>query len=411
MLKLDMLFNFLIYAFIILMPILPSKFKLGKMPINGDIILFSIFLIYFIKLVVDKHSRRRLFQGVLNLFKDYLDVFIFLWIAIILVSLTYAADKKGGLNEAFRFSTYFALYFIVKYEVNKKQVLDNILRIYLLNSLVIGVYGIIEFFNGTGIAVKDRIVGLRISSFLENSNNLGAYFVLLIFPVLVMLINEKRKPYKLFYFILFSVAALNILLSGSRNAMLCSAIGFFVLFGLYYKKIFAGISVFGVIFALSPPGMKLVKYIIEKLSDPSRIKLWTIAELMIKDRPLKGVGIGNYRAYYPDYEKLISDMWYQAHDNFHPHNAYLKAFSELGVFGFISFTGILIAAAVKMMNFFTKVKDENYSFFYKGFFISAVVFIFMNVIDNFFSAPKVVTYYWVLLAVAESYSFNFTSRA
>ncbi|MFL0269783.1 O-antigen ligase family protein [Candidatus Clostridium radicumherbarum] len=407
--KLRKVFIYILYLYVIALPLLPSKFKFKGIPLDGDSILALLILLYLLKILIDRESRTRFINGLRNFFKDYLNIFIFLWIAMMYVSVLYAKDKTLALSETIRFTTYAVLFYIIKYDITEKKVLDNILKLYIFVSMLIGTIGIIESFEGFGISSSSatRFINLiRVSSTLENANNLGVFFILIFFPLLVLFIKENNKLKKSMYFLFTLISVFNIIISGSRNAILALIIGILLLIIMYnYKIIYILLAGTG-ISLLVPQTFNIIKALGSKFQDPGRIKLWEIALYIIKDHPILGVGNGNYRTYYPMYTKYVKNIEYYARDNFHPHSIFLKAQSELGIFGLFSLVGMLISSVAKIIKFSSKVEDKFYKYFYKGFTASIIAFIFMNSIDNFFSAPKVIAFFWILLAAAESYQYN-----
>ncbi|MFL0246905.1 O-antigen ligase family protein [Candidatus Clostridium stratigraminis] len=398
------IFVYMIYLYIAALPIFPSKYKFKDIPFNGDIILTLIILIYIFKLIVDVDSRNKFVNGLKNFFRDYLNIFIFLWIAMMYVSILYAKDRTLALSETIRFTTYALLYYIIKYDINEKKVLDKILKLYIFVSMLIGLIGISQSLEGLGTISKGRFINLnRVASTLENANNLGVFFILVLFPLLVLFIKERNKLKKIIYFLFSIISLFNIVISGSRNAILALLVGMFSLIIMYnFKLIFVFLAGGGLAMFI-PQTSKIINVIGSKLQDPPRIKLWEIALYMIKDHPILGVGNGNYRTYYPMYVNNVKDIAYVAKGEFHPHSIYLKAQCELGVMGLFSLVGLLIASAAKIIKFSNTVEDNFYKYFYKGFAASMISFFFMNSIDNFFSAPKIIAYFWILLATAESY--------
>lgn len=400
-------FIYILYLYIIALPILPSKFKFKGVPLDGDSILALLIVIYLIKIFIDSDSRTKFINGLRNFFKDYLNVFIFLWIVMMYISILYARDKALALSETLRFTTYAVLFYIIKYDVTEKKILDTIIKLYIFVSMLIGSIGVIQSFEGIGTVSKGRLINLnRVPSTLENANNLGVFFVLAFLPTLVLFIYEKNKIKKSLFFISVLLSLYNIVLSGSRNALLALFVGAFSLIIMYSFKFILFFVAGGGIALIIPQTSNIIKLIESKLQDPSRIKLWEIALYIIKDHPILGVGNGNYRTYYPMYENRVKNIDYNAHDNFHPHSIFLKAQSELGIIGFLSLIGLLISSVVKVLKFSSTVEDKFYKYFYRGFAASIIAFIFMNSIDNFFSAPKVIAFFWILLAAAESYQYN-----
>lgn len=173
---LESLLVYLIYTYIIVLPITPSKFMIGKrIPFNGDSIIIVIIIFYIINLIFNKESRGRFRSGIQNSFKDKFSICLVVWISMMFISITYSADRKLALGESVRFSTYIILFFIIKYEIYKKSTLDRILNVITGTILIIDVVGIIEYFKGMGIVQGSGSNSfLRIVSTIENSNNLGA---------------------------------------------------------------------------------------------------------------------------------------------------------------------------------------------------------------------------------------------
>lgn len=103
-------------------------------------------------------------------------IFIFMWVGMMVVSISYSPDKKLALQETIRTSTYIVLFFIIKYEVYKKKYLDKIIYSYIFTSIIVGFIGIYEYLKGIGLTHKGEFsTVVRCVSTLENSNNLGGF--------------------------------------------------------------------------------------------------------------------------------------------------------------------------------------------------------------------------------------------
>ncbi|MBU5485496.1 O-antigen ligase family protein [Clostridium sp. MSJ-11] len=400
--------SLLLYSYVLLLPILPSKFKIGKIPFNGDVILALLILFYLLMIMFLKDHRRKFIKGIKDFFTNYLDIFIFVLIAIMFISISYSVDKKIALGETLRFSTYIALYFIIKYELNEKKILDNILKLYIIAGTIISTIGIFEYSRGIGyVQQSEHGVMVRIFSTLENSNNLGVFMVIFIFPVIMLALNESNRRKKIMYIVISLLALANIILSFSRNAWVGLVIGCIILAITYNWKIIIGLFGLGGLSLFIPAVWNRVVEITDISQNLSRIKLWDIALMMIKDHPIRGVGNGNYRALYEEYRLLYKNkIEYYPGQNFHPHNIILKIQTELGIFGTISFIAMILSIATKLIKFINSCKDSFYKAFYKGFLASFIAFICMNFIDNFFSAPKVIAFFWILIAVFRAISYS-----
>ena len=404
---LETILYILIIIFTIFMPLIPSNYKIKSINFTGDTILYFIVLYFLIIILFNKINRNILLKNYKSIFKDYINISMLLWIAAMFISACNAKDKLLALSETLRLSSYIILFFILRYFIKKEKVYKIILKNYMLSSFIIGVFGIYQSFMGYGILESNKFGSeIRISSFLENPNNLGMYFVFAVFPFIVLLIKDKKPINKLIYLLLTFLSLANIILSYSRNAYLGIAVGFLLLIVIFNIKY--------IFFTIIP--VLLIKFIpsiytrIKDIGDPSqnisRIELWKTAVSMIKDHMILGVGNGNFPEYYGKYladgEKTNKNL----QSIIHPHNAFLKAFSELGLLGFLSFTVMMISSFFKVFGFIKTEGDGFYKSFYTGVFISLFSMVFMNFLDNFFSSPKVVVYYFIVIGVCEGIKNN-----
>lgn len=402
------LLSFLLYIYMILLPIVPSKFKIGNIPFNGDILLALLIVCYLIMIFIYKSVRNRFINGLKNFFSSYLTIFIALLTFIMFISISYSTDKRLALSESVRFCTYVALFFIIKYELNNKYVSNNILKLYIYVVSLVSSIGIFECILGIGFIQKsEHGIRTRIFSSLENSNNLGAFMLMAFFPIVMLMLNEKEKRRKIYLGIVSLMTFSNIILSFSRNAWLGLVIGAVILSLTYSWKIILGMGGLGAVALLIPQINNRLLEFTDKSQNLSRIKLWDIAFMMIKDHPFTGVGNGNYRVMYDIYKlKYKKKIEYYPTDNFHTHNVFLKIQSELGLFGTMAFVGMIISIVANAVKFVKKINVKFYKVFYTGFLASIIAFISMNVIDNFFSAPKVIAFFWILVANFEGISYK-----
>lgn len=410
----DNIFPWLFCVYMFLLPLLPSKLKLGGIPVNGDSLFLLLLAAYLLKLLIDVDTRRRFVRGVKSVFTDSLTLFMLLLAFIMLCSTIYSQDKIMAIKESVRFFSYFILFFIVKYELTQKVFIDNLLRVFLFTCFIMFTLGILDkFFHLNFIVHSEFYNPSRLEGTLENSNNLGAFSIIAVFPLIVLTLKEKSWINRVIYLILTVLALLNMVFAGSRNSYLAFAIGCMVLILIFGIKYLLGFGVLGGIAYLIPMVRSRVLQIFDMVQNMSRIVVWKTALKMIGDFPLLGVGNGNFYTRYEEYVKKYPELrnYYDAVQVYHPHNIFLKTQCELGVIGSIAFLGILGSIAYKLKQFISMVREDFYLAFYKGFAASFIAFIFMNCLDNFFSAPKVIAFFWILLAASQSLIFNRKGRS
>lgn len=375
---------------------------------GGDIILFSIFLVYFLQVLFIKEKRINFVMGIKDFFTDYLTLFMAGLLIIMGISVTYSTEKGLATSETFRFATYVLLFFIIKYEFSKSKYIKGFINSYIVSVTIMSLFGIYQYF--TGFALEESFKGTvgflgkpRVTVSLENSNNFGAFLILAIFPIIMLMLYQKSIKKKIFFGVLSFSLLINIVFAYSRNAMAGLVIGLVVLAIVYSWRLLVPIGgVAALVFLIPQIGGRL-KEIGSGSENFTRLKLWKTAWYMIKEHPLLGVGNGNFVSLYDSYVEKYPELYaYYEYKRFPCHNSYLKIQSELGVFGSIFFIGILISSLVKIKNIIMFAEDNLYKYFYTGFLASVLAFLFMNLSDNLFFVPKTTTFFWLLLAVGES---------
>ncbi|MHC1720684.1 MAG: O-antigen ligase family protein [Clostridiaceae bacterium] len=405
----DKLMEYLIYLYIIILPLAPSKFKVGPVPFNGDAVLALIILAYLIKITADRISRDKFIKGLKDFFTHSIGIAMALLIFIMFCSVLYSLDMKMAIKESARFTTYIILYFIIKYEVTGEKVKENIINLYFMVCFVVFARGIFEFSSAmikTGAFVYTW--ELRAASTLENVNNLGTFAIIALFPAISLFLGEKTWKKKSFYGLIAFMAFANIIVSFSRNALLGFMIGCVLMAFLYsYKFIIAFIITVGAALIIPMTRTRILQ-LADMTQNESRIKVWKTAGYMIKDHPLLGVGNGNFYTQYGGYIEKHPELTntYDYMQVFHPHNILLKIQSELGIIGTLAFLGIIVSVFRDLVRFLKSECDPFFRIFYKGFLVSAAVFMIMNLIDNFFSAPKVIAFFWIFIAIFQSLDYN-----
>lgn len=403
---------YLIYLFVFILPFLSEGFLSGR---AGDLILFSVFLLYSAGILLESGMRKRFINGIKNFYKDKLDLFMGLLLVIMGLSFFYSYDKSIAVSETIRYITYIVLYFIIKYEIVDEKIKENILKIYIFINFVLSVMGIIQYF--TKIGLSKEFIYLNKSGFdnritvtLSNPNTYGAYLILAVFPVLLLALKEKKLKNKIFYSSVFLLILVNIFFTYSRNAWLGFALGCFLLIIIFSWKlvvIFGGVGIAGL---FVPRLFNRLRQIFDASQNQSRINLWKIAGYMIKDHPILGVGNGNYASLYNTYASRYPKLRFHDYKSYPCHNSYIKIQTELGIMGTLCFAGILASAWIHVKIMIGKCRNSFIKTFYIGFSASMAAFYFMNIFDNLFFVPKATTYFWVLLAVSESFLLNNTGQ-
>lgn len=388
------LFKKVFFVYLMLYPLIPTG--LGNKNIS-DLLMAIFVFVYIIKSLYKKEERTNLKLKLKDLIKDFVFITMVLGVICMIIPILYAEHKGIVVSESFRFVTYIFLYVAIKYEFNLTKNFSNYYLVFLLQSFVIFTYGIIQKITGIGVSVETNGV-YRMESTLGYPTAFAAYIVIMIFPLLIFFINTKHKKLKIFSGINILLGLISLVLSYSRNGWLALIVGLVVLAIIYnYKFIFALIG--GGVVALIVPFMRnRLMDLTSAAINGGRVKLWKAALKMIRDKPFKGVGTGNFTYKYDEYCAKYPELYEIGHEGFPTHNSYLKMWSELGTIGMLIFFSSYVAMMFRLFDANKKYKNK-YMGITIGVIVSFFAFIFINFFDNMMFTPKVMTMFIVLVSV------------
>lgn len=396
----------LLIVFIILYPILPSY---GKY--SSDIILYLLILLNIIGFIFIKKERTIFKRNVKSILKDKLFLSLLLLNFSMYISSFVAINKKLSITNSIRFSFYIFIFYLISYTVKSKKQIFNILTAFLFTAIIssfITGFQIIKM-NSIGESLNSTH---RIESFLENSNNLGAYTILSIFIMIMFMIKSHKKSSKIFFGFMSLLLLINIISSQSRNALIGLVIGSLLVAILYDKRFIILSIILPVILFIIPQSRLRILQIFDPAQNESRFKIWEAAKMMIKDNPIFGIGYENFQIQYPIYvtnnrESLL--VW-DGFRTLHPHNIFLKVQSELGILGTIAFITFISIAIITLVTLINKHTDNNISTILIGITSGFIAFQFMNLIDNYYGAPKVMLSMFIVLGISNYYKLSWYNK-
>lgn len=391
--------NILLLLFIILSPILPTY---GK--INSDLIIYMLILLQVIGFISMKDERKQTIKNIKRILNDRIFLTLIVLNILMYTSSFVAYDKRISITYSIRFSFYLFIFYLISYTITTKRKLKVVLNTFIFTSGLIGVITIVQLI---GIRLSGNSLDLshRLSSTLENPNNLGAYSIFSIFICIMLLLNSKEKISRGIYGTLTVLLLFNIIVSQSRNALLALVLGSFIIVFLYDKRYIIFAAILPIILLIIPASRERLFSILDLSQNSSRLKIWKITEIIINDNNrLFGIGYENYVINYPSY--LESNPSYFVRESLkaiHPHNIFLKFQVELGIFGTIAFTAFLIVSVIMLYKMIVSTKDKFSKSIFIGIFASFVAFQCMNLIDSYYGAPKVIVSMFIILGIANSY--------
>jgi len=339
-------------------------------------------------------------------------------------SYFYAINQSEVLIETSRIVIYlfsFVILFILTH--NKKEILKFVP--YLISIILIIEVGLVleRFFERFTFDNYSRDLGLR--AFTGNINITAFNFIIKL-PFL-LIIFSRSKVNVIIKFIVLTTFTFTLFLLGSRGANLTFILILIlcILTSIYFSKssfifkkqlvvlLFAVISGGIINFFLFQDNKSL--NVIQRTSDlqtsstQQRLRFYKAAIQSIKEQPLFGVGIGNWKIHATKYDKPFMIDYTVP---YHVHNEFLEVTAETGFIGFILFFGIFFWIAYLI---FSAVKSREYlniEMFYMILACSVSLIAYLS--DSFINFPferpviviQILFYIVIILVILNEYQIS-----
>lgn len=392
--------NILLLLYITIYPIVPTYNML-----NSDLILYTLIILQIVGFLFISTERNYIFNIIKNLFKDKIFLSIILLNITMYLSAIVATDIRVTLTNSIRFTMYIFVFYLISYKV-KDRMAKILFNSFIFVAILSGLYTVCQLAYTKYLGYKiDKTI--RMPSFLENSNNLGAYSILIFFIAIVIFVSAKNLKYKFFYAIISILLLINIMFSQSRNALIALMIGVFIITILYDKRFLILSFIFSAIFFIIPAIRARIFQIFDMSQNNSRFNIWDTAISIIKSNPITGIGYENFSIQYPNY--IINNNGLSITNDYlplHPHNVFLKMQAELGIIGTTVFILFLFMTIITLYKLVNSTNNKIIKSFIIGILTSYLTFLFMNLLDCYFNTPKVITTMFVILGFANHIKIN-----
>jgi hypothetical protein len=149
-------------------------------------------------------------------------------------------------------------------------------------------------------------------------------------------------------------------------------------------------------------------------SNLERINRWSCAISMFKERPVFGFGPGTYAFEYAPFQEpenltIISTNF---GDMGNAHSEYLGALSEMGVFGLISFLGIVVAIFYSAIVLYHRypISDTKNRTLIMGIILALTTYFSHAFLNNFLDTDKAAVPIWGMCAMLIVMGFDLTKQ-
>jgi len=329
-----------VWMLLFFLPFYSLRFDILGLPstvLEGAFLVLS--LVWFLKYFKDDKIR------LLSFLKErrYFNLVIFLFLAFALVGV---ANNPGWLKGLGIWRAYFLEPIIIFYIlIARNTKIGDLIWGLLFCSLPVSILSIFQMFTGWGIYTQQWSVwpGRRVTAFFTSPNSVALYLemIFLINTALVWYLHKKDEKKKRNFAILTLI--LNFLAIGfsfSQGGWIAIAVGFALfLFLMGYKKTVIGLIIAGVlVLALLPAAREVVTF--SDQAGKNRLILWQKTQNYIFSSPTHFFLGAGLRRFYSDIQKPLANVVMEP--LIYPHNIILNFWSEIGLFGLLSFLFIYI---------------------------------------------------------------------
>jgi O-antigen ligase len=257
-----------------------------------------------------------------------------------IISSIIAPDKRAALGVLKAFIVEpILLFYALRLVIRRKEDLTTPLNLLFLGSIVVGLFGILQYatfihlplkFWGTGVEVE------RIVSVFDYPNALALYLAPLTAFFLAALIYDERILNRKNFVVGLTIMITALVLTFSRGAWLALSATTFALLASKYplKKVIVAAAILVAIAFAYPVTRHRLNLIAHDASSSARLELFDVAFLKLQKSPILGNGLAGFPA-------TLREFNFRGEILNYPHNIFFNFWLDMGLLGMISFFGIM----------------------------------------------------------------------
>lgn len=328
---------------------------------------------------------------------------ISLFVAWVISSQLWAEDVALARETAIRYALNFVLFPIVFAAIRTPRHVVWLFAVFVGSALLVTAYGL-QSSAGITTGEAERLGGAGL-----NPNQLGA--LLAVGAILATVLASYRPlggAARLVALFAAGLCTVSVIMTESRGALLGLVASLVVtpfLVGPGRRARATAVVVGGALAISMWLALVAPQATLDRLTHASggsgRVDLWTIGLRMVDDRPLTGVGAGNFKVssiHYLLEPGTIERPQYIIDEPKPPHNIYLQVLSELGIAGIAVFGFILVLTlglCVRAARSFGRSGDRDSELLARGLLIALVGLL----AADFFSTELYSKQLYILLAL------------
>ncbi len=301
----------------------------------------------FIPLLFFLFFIRGYISGKILLKKNPLNIALISYIIVCFISIFFSINKT--ISFKYFIELFLAIYgAYLCYSICDKEDVQRIIVLIIFSHTIMALYGIMQHFNADVFMWNTNFAGRPLST-IGNPDFFATELLIPIFILAAYFLFEKQyRPLSGTALLINLLCFYYTKVAGAYVGFACGTVIFILIIFIYKKdvikvnrkKIVIGFLCLVFLSAIASPFIiKKVSsvYSLKKRSLVHRLLMWETSMLMIKDSPVIGKGIGNYRLYYPYYQGLVlaspQNKEFSYVVTWMPHQNYLLIAAETGFLG------------------------------------------------------------------------------
>lgn len=340
-----------------------------------------------------------------------LNIFILILITVIFISTIFSPCFLKSLNKFKLIIGQIGFYFLCLTTLKDSKQINQLLLILKITVFLSCLFGLWQYFFKIDLFAHgfERISSnaIRIQSTLDAPNAFGGSLAMLI-PLVFSSILYKKNKFR--YGILFFLMLINLIFTFSRGSYI-AAIGSIIILVILSKRKISSTLVYLLILILliissllffSSSFKARIYSILQVELNQNRIHLFKGAIEMFKQRPLLGIGPGNFLFFYTQQHNLQKTEVPLGERVNSCHNNFLQLAAEGGIFALISFILVLSVffyQALKVL-YNLKNQDTHLHTIILGIIGGVVAFTIHGLVDYTFGLVSTSHLFWFFLAIS-----------
>ena len=384
-----------LYGIIFVAPLLGTKYVLAL-----------VFLTICSLLI--KSFRERSFKWLL----DEVGLVIMALLAVFFVATLYSYSRMSSLILWIIYVFFMGFYIMSINITNRKEILMNLVKLFVLSGTLVGFYGIMQYIFGgnanSGWVDQEMFEDLKMRAYstLENPNVLGAYLILSTSLGMGLVVSKLKMLPRLVYLGCTGVMILCLALTYSRGCWLGFGVAI-IIFMTFYNGRLWGLFIPAVLVApLVLPDSIINRFAsignMEESSTLVRVKIWMSSLRMARDFIWTGVGMGTgaYGFIYPFYA-------YYYVFALHSHNTFIQLLLDGGIMALVLFLVLIVVFIRKMAACHTKaqqVKDKDIAMLTLGISAGVIGFLVQGIFDHLFYNYRLILIFFLFIALGMGFT-------